>query len=138
MNRTIKAEIDEYGFPFLIVELINPDNGKHSGSLKAIIDTGAAGCLIQQAVADKLGLTCIGHSELLNPRLGIIPSNNYMITLGIDLFGLEGSAEIEGLPVGTLDDPNYPAAMIIGMSFLKNCNFEYKGKEKSFILTIEM
>ena len=128
MNQILKGEIDGlYGFPILDV-LIFGENGRQVRA-KAIVDTGAAHCCLQQDVIDGLELQLIiANGTMLHPIDGVIQQKYYKV-----YFELCDQAGFE-MPVAILHSVDYPAAMILGVSFLKHCKFIYNHFEKTFEL----
>ncbi|MGB8194297.1 MAG: hypothetical protein WCF67_20365 [Chitinophagaceae bacterium] len=137
MERIITSSLDIDGFPFITVGCGRPNSEIYQFTVKAIIDTGAAYCLMQPPLIEKLGLTAFKHSKINHPVKGELLSSNYMTSLYIDLENPIGCAKVEGLRVGILHELSYPAGMIIGCEFLQYCRFNYDGPNKTFELCMK-
>ena len=137
MERTINGNLDEFNFPFIGVGVSNPLTSKEM-VIKSIIDTGAAHCLLQKEIIDELGLNKVSDSTIMHPVNGLLQSGNYLIDLILDIHNPIGSAKCLQVRVGTLDQLDYPAGMIIGVEFLQFCKFDYNGFDKTFTLNFRI
>ena len=135
MNRTINSKLDSNNFPYIDVEIINPANDKFVRG-KAIIDTGAAYCLLKQSLITYLELQHVDGTSYLHPQYGERQASNYRINLSFDLANVDGAAQLQMLRVSVIESEEYPAAMIIGVELLKLCQFNYDGINKTFQLTL--
>ena len=137
MERSIAGGFDEYGFPFLLIQVWNK---KENISLpaRAIIDTGAAHCMIREELALKLHLPELRVADYRHPVFGAMPLKEYIMDLRFDNTPGTESAIMEGVRAGTLIDLNYPAEVIIGVELLKYCSFSYNGVAKTFTLTTHL
>ena len=125
--------MEKSGFPAIPVSIFNPKTKAGIQGVPAIIDTGSAHCLIQEVIVTRLGLEVIRMSSGTNPQYGKIEMKFYEIDLVIDIFNSEkGAALLPKFTVGTINEPNYPTAMIIGIDFLNLCDFQFNGREKTF------
>ena len=131
MDRIIKGKIDEYGFPYLETEIINPENGLQAFNVKTIIDTGSAYTLVKPELLNGIKITnSIGTTELLNPIRGENISNIFEIDLKINNF------RIPKIKARELKEHTYPCGILIGIDIIKYCNFEYNSKTNSFTLEL--
>jgi hypothetical protein len=133
MDRTIIGKIDEYGFAYIPVVIVS--NGVEMDA-KAIIDTGAAYCIVQKELISQLNLQPFKPTVIHHPQFGEIQSNDYLIDMVVDFDNPNGGCLFKGLRVGELYDSNYPAAIILGVDFLKYFHFEYNGTDKTVTLKI--
>jgi hypothetical protein len=134
MERRIPGSFDEWGFPFLEIQVWNKERNLFLPA-KAIIDTGAAHCMIREELAVKLQLPELRVADYRHPVFGTMPLKEYIMDLRFDNNPQNDSAVMEGIRAGTLIDLNYPADVIIGVELLKYCSFSYNGREKTFTLT---
>ena len=135
MVSIIKGGFDEYGFPFLSLEILNKK--KDLGcSVIAIIDTGAAHCLIREEIAIKLELEELRVADYRHPVFGKLALKEYLMDLCFSDHQQMNKAVIEGIRAGTLADPHFPASIIIGVEVLRHCTLEYSGPDKTFLLNI--
>lgn len=134
MERTITGHFDEYGFPYLDLQVWNKQQNLYLPA-KAIIDTGAAHCMVREEVAAQLQLPELRVADYRHPVFGSMPIKEYIMDLCFSSDGQGGGSIIEGVRAGTLVDPNYPAAVIIGVELLKYCSFSYNGREQTFTLS---
>jgi hypothetical protein len=131
--RTIAGKFDEDGFPYLELQVWNKKQNLFLPA-KAIIDTGAAHCLVREELAAQLQLPELRVADYRHPVFGRMPIKEYIMDLCFEGNGQDGGAILEGIRAGTLVDPNYPAAVIIGVELLKHCTFSYNGREQTFTL----
>jgi len=135
MDRKIAGNFDEYGFPYLNLKVCNKKKGL-SVDAKAIIDTGGAHCLVQKAIAAQLQLEELRIADYRHPVFGKMPLQEYIMDLRLGDDSESGGATIEGIRAGTLIDPHYPAAVVIGVEVLQHCKLEYNGPDKTFTITL--
>ena len=135
MDRIITGSFDEYGFPYLDLQVLNKKLNL-TANAKAIIDTGAAHCLIREDIAVQLQLEELRVADYRHPVFGKMPIKEYIMDLCIDGNSQNSGVMIEGIRAGTLVDLVYPASVVIGVELLRHCQFEYYGRNQSFILTI--
>jgi predicted aspartyl protease len=140
MNRTIVGKIDEHGFAYINVNVVSPSNDtKIAYNAKAIIDTGAAYCLIKRDLIEFLNIEPFKKdTNILHPIDGVQSAPNYYVNLMIDIDNNDGAALLQQLRVGIIHLEDYPSAMIIGVELLKYCKFTYNAKEGLFELNLEM
>ena len=131
--KMITGSFDQDAFPFLNIGVMNKKKGL-SALQKAIIDTGAAHCLIREDLARQLELETLRIADYRHPVFGKMKLMEYIMDIGFENNG-QTIALIEGARAGTLVDPNYPAAIIIGVEVLKLCTFTYNGPDQTFILS---
>ncbi len=136
MERTIKGGFDEYGFPYLDLRVLNQKQ-QLSLTAKAIIDTGAAHCMIREELAQQLQLEELRIADYRHPIFGRMPLKEYLMDLGFENGSRDNGAIMEGIRAGTLLDPNYPASVIIGVEVLRHCRLEYDGPLQSFTITFQ-
>ena len=136
MNRIITGNLDNYLFAYIPVNLVSPINSKLiAKNVKAIIDTGAAYCLIKSDLIDYLQLISdSSDSNILHPIEGLQNVEKYFLDMQIDVENIDGVALIKNLRVGKLNADDYPADMIIGIELLRFCQFTYNAIEKTFEL----
>ena len=134
MERSIAGHFDEHGFPYLDIQVWNKERNVFLPA-KAIIDTGAAHCMIREELALQLQLPELRVADYRHPVFGTMPLKEYIMDLRFDGSPGNDSPVLEGVRAGTLIDLNYPAEVIIGVELLKHCAFAYNGFEKTFILT---
>ena len=135
MNQVIAGGFDEDGFPFITLQVLNK-KGDQSLRVKAIIDTGAAHCMIREEVALKLQLPELRTADYRHPVFGPMPLKEYLMDLHFGDNGTNEGTIIEGVRAGTLVDPHYPAPLIIGVEVLRHCTFEYNGRNQTFTLCV--
>lgn len=135
MDRIITGGFDEDGFPYLNLQVLNKKKNT-SFDAKAIIDTGAAHCLIREEIALRLQLEELRIADYWHPVFEKVPIKEYIMDLCLDGNSQNGGVIIEGIRAGTLIDPNYPASVIIGVELLRHCTFAYDGRNQSFTLSI--
>ncbi len=135
MDRVLTGNFDEYDFPYLTVGIAKQHTGNQIMT-KAIIDTGAAHCLLQLDLIKALQLESFRNTKYLHPQNGWIDSKDYLVDLYIDIKNPNGAARIEDVRIGVIYDQGYPAGMIIGVEFLKNTCFSYNGHEKTFEMKV--
>jgi len=133
MNKVVTGTFDEDAFPFLQLQVLNKKKGL-AATVKAIIDTGAAHCLLREELARQLQLETLRVADYRHPVFGKMPLTEYLMDLQFDQDGQQ-VATIEGIRAGTLVDPHYPATVIIGVEVLKYCTFTYAGRERTFSLS---
>lgn len=134
MNRTIFGATDEFNFPYIDIGLSN-DAGVRVKA-KAIIDTGAAHCLVQPELIQQLNLEPFQTSTYIHPQNGVQPTGYYKLSVFFDL-GSEEPICISNVVFGEIRTPNFPAGAIIGLNFLKYCSFRYDGKECKFEIDLK-
>lgn len=132
MEKMVTGTFDEDAFPYLELVVLNKKKDL-SVTTKAIIDTGAAHCLVREEVARQLQLETLRTADYRHPLFGKMPLTEYLMDLQFDQNGQQ-VATIEGVRAGTLVDPHYPASVIIGVEVLKYCTFTYDGRQRSFTL----
>lgn len=135
MERIFPGNFDEFGFPYLDVYVCNKKEG-HSSKVKAIIDTGAAHCMIKEELAIQLKLPELRIADYLHPVFGSMPIREYIMDLQFENDPEKEEALLTGIRAGTIADTHYPASVIIGVEVLKNCRFEYDGTSRMFKLII--
>ena len=136
MNTTVKGTMDEDFFPFLNVFVFDPETFDVCKDVKAIIDTGAEDCLVKNSFAKKLGLAVIDKQQELNPVDGITEAELYKVGLIVDTQNYMDTSKYAVLTMGTIEDEDYPADMILGGTFLRHCTFNYDGRNKAFELHV--
>jgi hypothetical protein len=136
MDQTITGSFDEYGFPYLNLQVLNKKLNLTSDA-KAIIDTGAAHCLIREDIAVQLQLEELRVADYRHPVFGIMPIKEYIMDLCLGGNSQDGGIIIEGIRAGTLVDLVYPAGVVIGVELLRYCRFEYDGQKQMFKLTTD-
>ncbi|ANE50435.1 hypothetical protein [Flavisolibacter tropicus] len=132
MDKIVTGTFDEDAFPYLQLQVLNKKKDL-AVSAKAIIDTGAAHCLIREELAKQLQLETLRLADYRHPLFGKMPLTEYLMDLRFDQEGQQ-VAVIEGIRAGTLIDPQYPASIIIGVEVLKHCIFTYNGRQRIFTL----
>jgi hypothetical protein len=137
MDYIIEGSFDEYGFPFLNIQIVNKKTDQ-SCNVKAIIDTGAAHCMIREDIANQLQLEELRIADYRHPVFGKMPIKEYLLSLSFLDKCQDRKAVMEGIRAGTLVDTNYPAPVIIGVEVLRHCRFEYDGSKQTFTLTINL
>lgn len=135
MDHVIDGSFDEYGFPYLTIQVFNKVKDL-SCMVKAIIDTGAAHCMIREDIAIQLELEELRTADYRHPVFGKMPIKEYLLNLGFPDKQQNKHAILEGIRAGTLMDSNYPAPVIIGVEVLRHCTFEYDGRKQTFTLII--
>lgn len=137
MERIIAGHFDEHGFPYLEIQVWNKQQDVYLPA-KAIIDTGAAHCMIREELALQLGLPELRVADYRHPVFGTMPLKEYIMDLRFDGNPQSEAPVLEGIRAGTLIDLNYPAGVIIGVELLKHCSFSYDGFAKTFTLTTSL
>jgi predicted aspartyl protease len=132
MDNHVSGIFDEDAFPFLQLQVLNRKKGL-SVMTKAIIDTGAAHCLVREELAQQLQLETLREADYRHPLFGKMLLTEYLMDICFDQDG-EQIAIFEGVRAGTLIDPHYPASVIIGVEVLKHCLFSYNGHQRTFTL----
>lgn len=125
-KKILKGKIDEYGLIYFDTTIINPKNDMAVMKAKSIIDTGSSKSHIQVELIEYLKLTSKGDTEFINPISGKVKTGIYDIEIIIDKF------KIEGIEVRIIDDPKYPAALIIGMDIIRMFDFSYQSESNIF------
>jgi hypothetical protein len=136
VDRIITGKFDEDAFPYLDLEVLNKAKGL-SQRVKAIIDTGAAHCMIREELALELQLEELREADYRHPVFGKFLLKEYRMDLCLEGDSQNGGALIEGVRAGTLLDTNYPASVIIGVEVLRHCRFEYDGRSQTFSLWLQ-
>lgn len=126
-NKKFKGQIDEYGFPFVLVNLINPISKQSIINAKTIIDTGAAYSHIKQHVVDALNLNSSGDLATKHLTDGNVKSGIFKINIQFNNYFTVPNVETR-----LLNQLEYPSDVIIGLDILKHCNFLYDSVNKSF------
>jgi hypothetical protein len=137
MDYTIEGSFDEYGFPYLDILVLNKAKDL-SCNVKAIIDTGAAHCMVREDIAAQLHLEELRIADYRHPVFGKLPIKEYLMNLSFQDKTQNAQAAMDGIRAGTLLDTNYPAPVIIGVEVLRHCSFEYDGKKQTCRLIINM
>ncbi|MBD0365610.1 MAG: hypothetical protein ICV53_05835 [Flavisolibacter sp.] len=137
MDRIIKGAFDEDGFPYLNLQVLNR-NKNLSAPAKAIIDTGAAHCLVREEIAVQLELEELRVADYRHPVFGKMPIKEYIMDLCFEGDCQRDGLIVEGIRAGTLVDPYYPASVIIGVELLRHCTFTYDGRQQTFTLSINL
>lgn len=120
MTRKFSGLIDEFGFPYLNVDIINPATNETICDAKAIIDTGAAYSHMKQHVIDALSLTSSGQLTSKHLTDGDITSGIFEATIKFNK-----SIIIPPIKARVLHQEQYPSDLILGLDILKYCNFQY-------------
>ena len=136
MERIIHGKFDEDAFPYLELEVLHQDKGLCLQA-KAIIDTGAAHCLIREELALQLQLEPFRQADYRHPVFGKLLLKEYLVDLCLEGNSQKGGAVIKGIRAGTLLDLHYPASLIIGVEVLRYCSFLYNGPAQIFTLTFD-
>jgi predicted aspartyl protease len=126
-NRTIEGLVDEFGYPYLIVNIIDPITRYTLTGLKAIIDTGAAYTHVKRQLVEILKLTPIDKTTIKHLTDGNIVSDIFIINLKFGKI-----IEVPDIKARILTQPDYPSDLIIGLDIIKFCDFSYNSKSKSF------
>lgn len=137
MDYTIEGNFDEYGFPYLDIVVLSKVKDL-SCNVKAIIDTGAAHCMIREDIAAKLQLEELRTADYRHPVYGKMSIKEYLMSISLQDKMQNAQAVMEGIRAGTLIDTNYPAAVIIGVEVLRHCQFTYDGKKQTFSMIINL
>ena len=137
MERIITGSFDEDAFPYLNLQVLNKKKNL-SVTAKAIIDTGAAHCLVREEIALQLQLEELRVADYRHPVFGKMPIKEYIMDLYFNGNNQSDGVTIEGVRAGTLIDPHYPASVIIGVEVLRHCRFEYDGREQTFTIRINV
>ena len=129
MDQIINGKFDEDGFPYLDLEVWNKKKGlcQHA---KAIIDTGAAHCMIKEELALQLQLEVLREADYRHPVFGKFLLKEYLMDISPEGYNGNDNALLEGVRAGTLLDLNYPAAVILGVEVLRYCRLEYDGEQQ--------
>ena len=127
IEKEFKGELDEFGFPFLLVDLINPLTNKAIEKAKAIIDTGAAYSCVKQNVIDSLNLNSV--REITTKH--VIDGNLKTGVFGVNI-KFNGKIIVPNVETRILHLTEYPSDLIIGLDILKHCDFHYDSVHKSF------
>ena len=135
MEKQLAGRFDEYGFPYLDLQVCNRKK-QLAVPAKAIIDTGGAHCLVREAIAQELQLEELRIADYRHPVFGKMPLKEYVMDLSLNTDKEE--TVIEGIRAGTLIDPNYPAAVIIGVEVLRHWKFVYDGYHQAFTISIQL
>ncbi len=138
MEKSIMGDNDVHGFPYINVGISKFGDDNIKIKLKAIIDTGAAHCLLKPSLISQLNLESFGTEEYIHPQNGIQKVGNFSINLFLDTENESGCALIQNVRVSQLDAESYPAEMIIGVELLRHCSFMYNGRENMFQLDIKL
>ena len=117
MDKQVTGIFDEDAFPYLELTVCNRKK-ELSIQAKAIIDSGAAHCLIREEIAQQLQLEVLRKADYRHPLYGKMLLTEYLMDLRFDQKD-EQIAVFEGIRAGTLLDPHYPASVIIGVEVIK-------------------
>ncbi|WP_445750000.1 hypothetical protein [Polaribacter sp.] len=126
-KQEFNGELDEYGFPFLLVDLINPITKQTIIKAKAIIDTGAAYTHVKQNVIDAINVKPNREIETKHLTDGNLKSGIFKINIRFN-----ESITVPNIETRLLHLPEYPSDLIIGLDILRYCNFHYDSVQKSF------
>lgn len=126
-ERNFYGEIDEFGFPYLIVGLVNPETNKSLHNLKAIIDTGAAYSHVKQTVIDDLGIHSVKEVTVNHLTDGNVKSGVFVVNII-----LNNNLKVSDMKMRILHQKDYPSELVIGLDILKHCNFQYDSVERLF------
>ena len=137
MERIITGAFDEDAFPYLHLQVLNKKKDL-SVTAKAIIDTGAAHCLVREEIALQLQLEELRVADYRHPVFGKMPIKEYIMDLCFEGNSQSGGVIVERIRAGTLIDPYYPASVIIGVEVLLHCKFEYDGRNQTFTISINL
>lgn len=127
----IKGGIDEFHSPYISVNVIDPNSGRGTMTVKAVIDTGAAFSLVKKEVIDCLRINPTGEFDFIHPIDGNIKSKKYKVNMLID-----ECVTVRFGSVAIIHSDHYPSDVIIGMDFLRLCDMRYQGLLKLFELSI--
>jgi len=134
MERTPSGAIDNDGFPYITVG-IGLNQSPPQAVSTAITDTGAARSLLRVDLIMELKLNVIATAQYNHPLYGRQTGNFYSADIFFDLYNHTlASASLKGAVFGELIAEDYPSAVILGVDFLRNCNFDYDGINKKFRL----
>tara|TARA_R110001583_G_scaffold6249_5_gene32215 strand:- start:3749 stop:4174 length:426 start_codon:yes stop_codon:yes gene_type:complete len=122
-----KGQLDEFGFPFLLVDLINPITNKAIENAKAIIDTGAAYSCVKQNVIDALNINSAREITTKHVNDGNLKTGVF----GLDI-KFNRKIIVPNLETRILHLTEYPSDLIIGLDILKHCDFNYDSVHKTF------
>ena len=125
-NQVFNGKIDEFGFPFLIVDILNPKTEEVILNAKAIIDTGAAYSHIKKEVIRNLKLTSSKEVIVKHAVDGEVESGIFNINI---IFNKK--INVPNIDARLLHT-DYPSDLIIGLDIIKYCNFQYNSKNKTF------
>jgi len=129
MNKQeFNGQLDEFGFPFLLVDLINPLTNQTIVKAKAIIDTGAAYSHIKQHVIDEINIKSNGEIDTKHLTDGNLKTGVFKINIRFN-----ESITVPDIEARLLHLPEYPSDLIIGLDILRYCDFHYNSVEKSFL-----
>ena len=136
MDAIIKGTIDDDGFAFLRVSVFNTETYAVCKGIKAIIDTGAQDSLVKRSLAEKTGLKPVDKFRELNPVGGIMESDYFKVGLITDTENYMDTSKYVVMKMGTMEEEEFPADIILGGTFLRHCSFHYDGKSRTFELHI--
>ena len=126
-KQEFNGELDEFGFPFLLVDIINPETNEFIVDAKAIIDTGAAYTHIKQHIIDTINLTSEKEESFKHLTDGVIKSGLFSVNIKFN-----GFITVPNIKASLLHQTQYPSDLIIGLDILRHCNFRYDSVQKSF------
>ncbi len=130
-DRKFDGHIDEYGFPYLIVDLINPITNDVIMDKKAIIDTGAAFTHIKQNIIDSINLKATGNTEIKHLTDGNLKSELFKVNIVFN-----GLISVPNVETRLMIQPEYPSDLIIGLDIIKHCDFYYDSSNKRFSFSL--
>ncbi len=98
--------------------------------LSACIDMGANYCFTRPGILTPLGFKPHGS---WNPPLCDATYPSFDVEIAVS----KADEELKWLPVKLMEDPRFPfdrfgCELAVGQDFLKNCRFEYNGREQTF------
>lgn len=125
--KKIKGNIDENGFPYIIIDIINSKNKRVIEKAKAFIDTCASGTHIKKGIIKSLLLEEKGNTNFYHAEGENINTNLYKV----DLFFNE-KIRVPDIKVFILHQEMFDCDILIGQNILKHCNFIYDSVQKSF------
>lgn len=125
--KKIKGNIDKNGFPFINIDIINPENKRVIEKVKAIIDTCASGTHIKTEIINSLLLKKNGESNFYHAQGENIKTDTY----NVDLF-FNDKIRVPNVNVFILHQEIFDCDILIGQNIIKHCNFIYDSVQKSF------
>jgi hypothetical protein len=134
MPLSIKLPLGTWDLPFMEVVITNPVT-RFERNITAILDTGAAECLIQKHIAAELGIHPITSNEFNHPKYGNVKSVGYF--MHITLLSEHGSCQLKNFPLGEFENESYPADVILGGTLLKSLKLIYDGPNNLFEVHIK-
>jgi predicted aspartyl protease len=116
-KQKFNGQIDKFGYPFLFVDLINPNTAQCIVHAKAIIDTGAAYTHIKQHVIDAININSNGEIDTKHLTEGNLKSGVFKINIRFN-----DSITVPNIEANLLHLIEYPSVLSSHLTTLQLTN----------------